>query len=65
MRVFAAIAIVFASLSLAGCEGQKSAPPADNKGGVEVHAPGVDVKAGQGGVDVNAPNTNVDIEKKK
>jgi hypothetical protein len=64
MRIFAAAAFGLALLAFSGCENQK-APPAGDKGGVEVHAPGVDVNAGKDGVKVDAPNANVDVERKK
>jgi hypothetical protein len=59
--VFSAMVLVV----LAGCS--SSPPPAappPAKSGVEVHAPGTDVKVGQGGVDVKAPGADVQVEKK-
>jgi len=53
---------------LAGCSSSPPPPPPPapppTKSGVEVHAPGTDVKVGQGGVDVKAPGADVQVEKK-
>jgi hypothetical protein len=53
-----------------GCDNKPSTPaaPNDNKGGVEVNAPGVKVETGDkaegGGVEVTTPGAEVDVNKK-
>jgi hypothetical protein len=66
MRLFAACAISFALLSFSGCDQSHDAPPAlapDNRPGVEVHAPNVDVKTNGSGATVRVPGADVHVEK--
>ena len=74
MKRIASGIVLAALFSLAGCSSEPPpatppstpavAPPPPAGSGVEVHAPGVDVKAGKDGVDVKAPGTDVEVEKK-
>ncbi len=64
-----AIAMMLGATILAtvvGCENKN--PPAGEKKGVEVQAPGVEVKTGDkaegGGVEVKTPAGDVNVEKK-
>jgi hypothetical protein len=61
-------AILAATFALTGCESNPPPaappPPPPRKANVDVQAPGVDVKVGEGGVDVKAPGADVQVEKR-
>ena len=66
MRLFAASTILFALLSFSGCDQSHDTPPApapNNRPGVEVHAPNVDVKTNDSGTTVRAPGADIHVEK--
>jgi hypothetical protein len=61
MRI-ATLAIIVSLACALGCETKPKtdAPPPQEGGGIEVQAPGVDVKVDKEGVDVKAPGADVE-----
>ena len=68
MKSFLLVGVFSAMVVLAGCSNNDSNPPVNPPPvptrGVDVQAPGVEVKAGRDGVDVKAPGTDVQVERK-
>ena len=64
MKKIALLCLAPTLFLLASCSDKPAAVPANNAGGVQVTAPGVDVKADKNGVEVKAPDANVNVEKK-
>ena len=68
MRVLAFSVILAALLPFSGCDqNQKTppVPPSNNRPGVEVHAPYVDVKSDKEGTSVRAPGADIHVQKKQ
>lgn len=64
MRITVMAIIVTLSCAL-GCEKSVDKPPAEEGGGIEINAPGVDVKVDRkDGVDVKTPAVDVEADTK-
>ncbi len=64
MKRLASAALLVALLTGCSNSSPPASPPTEKKG-IEVHAPGVDVKVDKEGVDVKAPGADVEIDRKK
>jgi hypothetical protein len=64
MKKVALLFVAPALFLLSGCSDKPAAPPANDAGGVQVTAPGVDVKTDPNGVQVKTPGADVNVEHK-
>ena len=69
MRVIAFSAILASLLPFSGCDQNPKTPPTpsqpNNRPGVEVHTPNVDVKSDKEGTSVRTPGVDIQLEKKQ
>jgi hypothetical protein len=57
----AVVGIFAAALLLAGCSKEDKTPTKQQAGGVEINAPGVNIKANEKGAEVNVPGGGVKV----